>query len=42
MVVFATAAQLQDLSGDALLDATLAHDWRGPMLLTANTSAFIE
>lgn len=41
VVVFANAAQLQDLTGDALLDAALAHDWRGPLLLTANTNAFI-
>lgn len=41
-VIFASTAQLQDLSGDPLLDATLAHDWRGPLLLTASTTALIE
>ena len=39
VVVFTSPAQLQDLSGDALLDGALVHDWRGPMLLTASTAA---
>lgn len=42
VVVFARTAQLQDLSGDPLLNAALVHDWRGPMLLTASTAALIE
>lgn len=42
VVVFTNTAQLQDLSGDPLLDAALTYDWRGPLLLTANTTALIE
>jgi hypothetical protein len=42
VVVFTNAAQLQDLSGDPLLEAALIHDWRGPLLLTASTAAFLE
>lgn len=42
VVVFTTPAQLQDLTGDPLMEAQLAHDWRGTMLLTASSVTFLE
>ena len=42
VVVFASPAQLQELSGDPLLDAALTHDWRGPLLLTSSSTSFLE
>jgi hypothetical protein len=41
-VVFTTPAQLQDLTGDPLIEAQLAHDWRGTMLLTASSNSFLD
>jgi tetratricopeptide (TPR) repeat protein len=38
-VIFESAAQLHELSGDPLLDAALAHDRRGPLLLTGNAGS---
>lgn len=42
VVLFTSPAQLHDLTSDPLIDAALLHDWRGPLLLTANTPVFID
>ena len=42
VVIFTSPTQLEDLSGNPLLDAALIHDWRGPLLLTASSTSFLE
>ena len=41
VVVFETAAQLHELSGDLQLDAALTHDRKGSLLLTGSAVSFL-